>query len=147
MTEIMPVPRNLILLSYQQGAQACPFLRSSGERSQTAVSNAAPRVRRSTEEARVSGDRSLSNQRGPRKIEDFVGCTAALGPSGPRRECGVERRAPVDRATGVYQMKRGPCKIKILRGTKIQRSDFAPVVLPFARLFFRIYFEKPMASF
>ena len=45
--------------------QACPFLRSSGERSQTAVSNAAPRVRRSTEGARGSGDRSLFNIMGP----------------------------------------------------------------------------------
>ena len=75
------------------------------------------------------------------------GLLRSHGPSGPRRECGVERREPVVRATGVYQMKRGPCKIKILRGAKIQRSDFAAVVLPFARLFFRIYFEKPMASF
>ena len=51
---------------------------------------------------------------GPRKIEDFVGCTAALGPSGPRRECGVRRRKPVCRATGVYQIKGAPAKSKIL---------------------------------
>ena len=45
---------------------------------------AAPRVRRSTEEARVPGDRSLSNQRGPRKIEDFVGQKNKKRPRGAR---------------------------------------------------------------
>ena len=45
-------------------------------------------------------------KRGPRKIVDFVGNASA-----PRRECGVGRREPVCRATGVCQMKRGPRKI------------------------------------
>ena len=49
-----------------------------------------------------------SIQRGPRKIKDFVGCSAALGPSGPRRECGARRRKPVCRATGVFNPEGSP---------------------------------------
>ncbi len=37
-----------------------------------------------------------------------VGRRSRHGPSGPRRECGVRRREPVGRATGVYSIKRGP---------------------------------------
>ena len=56
--------------------------------------------------SRATGVYSI--QRGPRKIKDFVGYTAALGPSGPRRECGARRRKPVCRATGVFNPEGSP---------------------------------------
>ena len=78
-------------------------------------------MRRSTQGARVSGDRSLLNLRGPRKIEDFVGNASA-----PRRECGVRRREPECRATGVYQIERGPAKSAILWGTPVRHGGPPP---------------------
>ena len=54
---------NLINLSYALPPAGSLFLRRFC---------AAPRVRRPTEGARISGDRSLSDQKGPLKIKDFA---------------------------------------------------------------------------
>ncbi len=40
-----------------------------------------------------------------------LGRRSRHGPSGPRRKCGVRRREPVCRATGVYSIKRGPAAL------------------------------------
>ena len=44
----------------------------------------------------------------PRRFFSGTARRHRLGPSGPRRKCGVRRREPAPRATRVYEIKRGP---------------------------------------
>ena len=51
-----------------------------------------------------------------------------LGPSGPRRECGVRRREPLCGATGVYQIKGAPAALCAVGSKKEMVGTEAPLL-------------------